>query len=142
MREFRWNQHRDKSRDGAAITTPRQTRLTVYNTGPLHLNEYRFWRSAGQDGMCRNCLAIVKGATERKEHQRKFSCTTTLLEAYELLLRDKKCVICDSDSSQTKWGIPLCKPMCVARWQFEAGAGAPPLRQALELIRLRSVSKL
>lgn len=133
-RDWRWDQHRSKT---PTVSDIKSTRLKAYNNGPLGLNEYRFWRSAGTDGMCRCCLAVVKGVDERRVHQRNLSCTVKMTEAYKLLLRDRKCVVCDVETTQTKWGIPLCKAMCVARWQFEAGAGAAPLRQALEVVRLK-----
>lgn len=85
--------------------------------------------------MCRCCLMIVKGVDERRKHQRALNCTTKMVEAYKLLLRDRKCMVCDKETPCTKWGIPLCQSLCIARWQFEAGAGAPALRQALGLVR-------
>jgi hypothetical protein len=75
------------------------------------------------------------------EHQKENGCTTKLVEAYKLLLRDKKCVICDKTTSHTKWGVPLCNTTCVLRFQFEVGAGSYAIGLAMRLVEYQQDRK-
>jgi hypothetical protein len=113
-------------------------RMHAFTSGPLHLNEYRFWRASGTNGCCRLCMAIVPTTAERRAHQRERSCTVKLVDAYKLLLKDMKCVVCDTKTTHKMWGVPLCGQTCIARWQFEAGAGTWVIHLAAELVEQRT----
>jgi hypothetical protein len=116
--------------DPAHVTT----RLIPVRNGALNLNEYRFWRSGdNHKGFCRACQESFALPSERMKHQKEKGCTILLIEAYTLLLRDRKCVVCDNATTYTKWGIPLCNNSCVYRWQFEIGAGTYAISMAMKL---------
>lgn len=114
------------------------TKLTPAGTGPLDLNEYRFWRAHEGKGRCRACMDVVATTKERIEHQKTKGCTRTLVEAYKLLLRDRMCVVCDRKTEHTKWGVPMCSNACLFRWQFEVGAGNYAIAIAIRLHETQS----
>lgn len=78
--------------------------------------EYRFWCADMEDGVrgselvsiCRVCSSIFYERVSRQNHLNG-GCSNSLLAAYKLLLLDKKCVVCDTRTSEQKWGVPLCK---------------------------------
>ena len=44
----------------------------------------------------------------RARHRRADGCAKRILTAYGLLLRDKLCIVCDTHTSHTEWGAPMC----------------------------------
>ena len=105
-------------------------------------SEYRFWCVEIRDqdsgipstAVCRACEQIHFRKTVRQKHQETVGCTKRLIKAYELLLRDKRCVICDAHTQNRKWGVPLCNTRaCTQKWcQVEPQPIA--LYNALELV--------
>jgi hypothetical protein len=101
--------------------------------------EYRFWAADLYTGgsvatECRSC-GHEKGRTRaaRKTHHAMGGCAKRLVAAYDLLLRDKKCVICDSVTGQKHWGVPLCCSACQQAW-CEVEAQPKALTAALQLV--------
>lgn len=92
--------------------------------GNLPLGEYRFFCGHIDRKSvlvkCRGCNGLISGERARKAHTEATGCTTKLVKAYRLLLRDHKCVICDAhtNSGDRKWGVPLCGRMCTVKWMF------------------------
>ena len=86
--------------------------------------EFRFWCVEMVDdkpniAVCRACesTAYLKGSRDIHKEQ---GCPKSLVEAYKLLLRDSKCVICDSETTHQKWGVPLCKHgSCITDFMHE-----------------------
>lgn len=75
--------------------------------------EYRFWCVEVADGaplmaMCRRCNGTFFHRKPRRAHLSDKGCSKAILKAYSLLLRDKKCVVCDAWTAHTEWGVPLC----------------------------------
>lgn len=145
---YRTMSHQPRTR---VITGPQQrlpgiiitsTKLVPARTGPLHLNEYRFWRAFEGRGRCRQCLKLFDTQKERIAHQKAEGCTRILVDAYDLLLRDMKCVVCDNKTDKSKWGVPLCNNVCLYRWQFETGAGAYAVQMAVKLLEYQKPNKL
>jgi hypothetical protein len=100
--------------------------------------EYRFWAVelmnwTPQCAECRNCRKVFGNMTTRRKHPAEHDCFRTLIGAYELLLRDKKCVICDKYTSAKAWGVPLCSTtVCMNTW-MHLDAQPNALLQALSL---------
>lgn len=75
--------------------------------------EFRFW-GVGIVGVtptvceCRGCGHTCVTKPSRKAHLGTSGCTTKIIGAYKLLLRDSRCVICDQKTSNTSFGVPLC----------------------------------
>ena len=83
--------------------------------------EYRFWGMAMIDNApyteCRCCGAMGgPSPATRKRHHEQGGCTTRLIDAFTLLLKDKLCVICDCKTARKKWGVPLCSNACEQAW--------------------------
>ena len=84
--------------------------------------EYRFFARAsiGEKSHiteCRSCGAITpESRNARQEHHKHGGCAKKLTEAYKLLLRDCRCVICDLRTTKTKWGVPMCSSGCEQAW--------------------------
>lgn len=98
------------------------------------LNELRFWSiSPSGASHCRACNLIEWTAADRQRHQADSNCTKVLVQAYRLLLRDMKCVVCDGSTQHTKFGVPLCQG-CVSK--FEKESGQPALLQAIRLVKM------
>lgn len=99
--------------------------------------EYRFWMMGLINNepvcQCRSCGALGGDRTTRKQHHEKGKCTTKLTAAYNLLRRDKICVICDVRTTRGKWGVPICSNGCEEAW-CEVEATPTPLLFALKLI--------
>lgn len=90
--------------------------------------EYRFWSmntwlspsakyGKGIITECRGCGTV--GSTEQKIRQMHFNqggCAKRLCAAYKLLLRDKLCLVCNTKTTQQKWGVPLCGSACQQAW--------------------------
>lgn len=77
--------------------------------------EYRFWCAEitnDQTGdfvtaICRGCETTHYTQATRKAHLNA-GCSKRILKAYQLLLKDKKCIVCDKWTSNQKWGVPIC----------------------------------
>jgi len=80
----------------------------------LKENEYRFWRGSNwviegpSWAQCRSCMVVCRTEELRKEHQKALKCTRELVSAYKLLLARKVCVVCEAQTTGSKWGIPMC----------------------------------
>lgn len=103
--------------------------------------EYRFWAMALLDNApaaalieCRACGSL-QGHTRQARvfHHAQGKCTSKLCEAYKLLLKDERCLICDAKTGQTKYGVPLCSSACVQAW-CEAEPQPKALMNALLLV--------
>lgn len=97
-------------------------------------DKYRFFAiyvdpttNSGEYSVCRACGHVCYTEDERRAHLRLQGCAKTLVKAYEYLLRDMKCVICDCKTSQKKWGVPLHFG-CERNWQEDS-----PTPSGLEL---------
>jgi hypothetical protein len=105
--------------------------------------EYRFWclemHGTMGSATCRRCEIMLHDEEPRRKHLNVNQCSTKLLDAYELLLRDKKCVVCDSFTANKKWGVPLClRTQCMLNFMHQE-AVPQALLQALLLIDSRRV---
>lgn len=78
--------------------------------------------------MCRKCGSLCLTKWSRKSHFEQTSCGGTLVESYKLLLRDRKCIMCDAISKKMRWGIPFCSENCIYQWAI-----GQPKPQALGL---------
>lgn len=83
--------------------------------------EYRFWSLTAWEttlvAECRACNNIVGSSQEaRKLHSALGGCFKKLVASYQLLRKDKRCVICDSRTAKEKWGVPLCSSACTQAW--------------------------
>jgi hypothetical protein len=75
--------------------------------------EYRFWcvdiaNNTPVTTTCRACEAVFFSKEQRRIHQKEQGCTTIVIQAYKLLLRDMCCIICDHPTKNQKWGVPIC----------------------------------
>jgi hypothetical protein len=100
--------------------------------------EYRFWAADVDEGSailceCRGCGALFGGSPGRCLHLANFGCAKKLTAAYKLLLKDRRCVICNEKTSKEKWGVPLCSEICLEKWKHEESQ-PPPLTAALQLV--------
>lgn len=100
--------------------------------------EYRFWAADVNEGNCvvsecRACGSMFGGQEGRAIHLAKMGCAKKLVAAFKLLLKDRRCVICNEKTSKDKWGVPLCSDICANTWMHEESQ-PPPLQAALELI--------
>jgi len=112
-------------------------RITMLDTAMDFENwEYRFWAVEVRRDMpimasCRLCQEMKFTAEARKSHIRNKQCTTKIIRVYQLLLRDKKCVICNKYTHFDKWGVPLCeKGLCMDMWMHDE-ATPPELENAI-----------
>jgi len=120
-------EHRQRMRDYRASRTPNV--LDEIPDGNLVSNdEYRFWVGcvATNTGFsqCRCCKRIVHSGEERLAHKNTIkgqaACTTLLTVAYDRLALRNKCVVCESQTWNRRWGVPLCHAtMCIKRWMFD-----------------------
>lgn len=90
--------------------------------GNLENQEYEFfmgsaWADA-QRAVCRFCGETMWVKALRKEHFAKTDCSQNIKKIAALLRRDKKCVICDTGSNRTIYGLPICKVECLAKFKF------------------------
>lgn len=87
--------------------------------GNLPEAEYRFWVGSSMDNsrlsICRACNRTLYGAEHRAFHKEDKSvqvdgncCSVRLVNAYKVLLRKQKCVVCGGKTLTTRWGVPLC----------------------------------
>jgi hypothetical protein len=100
--------------------------------------EYRFWAADVNEGSCvvcecRACGSMFGGQPGRSLHLANFGCAKKLVAAYKLLLKDRRCVICNEKTGNASWGVPLCTDACVNKWKHEESQPAP-LVAALHLV--------
>lgn len=87
--------------------------------------EYRFWCVEVNGGapslaFCRRCSSTFFHKKPRRAHLAENGCSKRLVEAFALLLRDKKCVVCDVLTTYKEWGVPLCnKNYCKDRFMHD-----------------------
>jgi hypothetical protein len=87
--------------------------------------DFRFWGcyinsyDTIQKCSCRNCGGIVMTNGLRRKHSDVLQCYDKLVRAYKFLLLDKLCVICDTRTSASKWGVPLCSEKCKRTFAFD-----------------------
>lgn len=92
-------------------------------------DKYRFFTvtqvtdggTTSEIAVCRCCGHVCYSENERRTHLRAMGCSKKLVEAYKLLLRDMKCVVCDVLSRTQKWGVPL-HMSCEKAWMEELAA--------------------
>lgn len=102
---------------------------------------YRFWQikhgvvdgHMWMQGQCRACGTTCNALNTMREHQRDRGCAKKLVEAYKLLQRDLKCVVCDKFTKESRWGVPMCSQECVESWKKDVVA-PHSLEQALQLV--------
>lgn len=99
--------------------------------------EYRFWAASLEIHTspvieCRACHKMY-GKEDRTGHPSERECYNRLCSAYKLLLKDKRCVICNTRTTKEKWGVPLCTNGCQQAW-CEVEAQPLALTQALDLV--------
>ena len=96
--------------------------------GNLNYADYRYWtgrrESVFQMRNCRFCNKVCFNDIEKKEHKEAgrdadgVTCgkKTDIICGY--LAKDPMCVICDRQTSDRSWGIPICDGVCVEEWMF------------------------
>jgi hypothetical protein len=99
--------------------------------------EYRFWtlEMHGTIGsaVCRNCEVSLRDKEMRRKHLNKNGCADRIVNAYALLLKDRKCVVCDTLTTNKKWGVPLClSTSCMLNFMHQEAVPAA-LCQALAI---------
>jgi hypothetical protein len=106
--------------------------------------EYRFWcvdliNFQPQGTECRNCNITFGTMATRRKHNKDKDCFNTLVKAYLLLLRDKRCVVCDNITTHDAWGVPLCKgTICAHNW-MHLNAQPTALTNALAVVAKTSM---
>lgn len=95
---------------------------------------YRFWIGSRHTttAWCRACAAYTSTFAQRLQHMEEKKCTTTLVAAYKLLLRDPVCVVCDKPTLTKHYGVPMCVS-CREPWQFDWHS-MPKIREAIRLL--------
>lgn len=105
--------------------------------GNLDKNGYRYWIGAEERtsrfSKCRACRMTLLSDEDRVAHTEKFKCTVVLTDAFKLLLRDGRCVVCDSQTQNQRYGMPLCSNVCIKNWMFESKDMQAGLMQAVTL---------
>lgn len=105
--------------------------------GNLDKNAYRYWIGAEERGSrfskCRACRMSMLSEEDRRIHTEAFKCTVILTDAFKLLLRDGRCVVCDSQTQNQRYGMPLCSNYCIKNWMFESKDMQAGLMQAVTL---------
>lgn len=90
--------------------------------GNLPKDAYRFWIGNTAEcsimRVCRACRRMVYSCEDAQHHIDKYKCTLWLVDAYNYLLRFKKCVVCYKDCYGHQWGVPLCSLACIESWKF------------------------
>lgn len=77
---------------------------------------------------CRGCETVIMRLEERGAH--RITCKPLILSTIRLLIKDRRCVICDRATALHGWGLPLCSDNCKVAWRFGMPAS---FRQAREL---------
>jgi hypothetical protein len=103
--------------------------------------EFRFWAAyngGDEDGQafceCRGCNMYTWDTVVRRSHLGQMGCGRLLTNSFKLLLRDKKCVICDAETNKTEWGVPICSESCRRKWMYEE-AQPLALSEAIRLVK-------
>jgi len=83
--------------------------------------EYRYWAveflgNKPACAECRCCGRVTGVCAPRKTHAAENNCYRKLTNAYQLLLRDMKCAICDAKTLKKCWGVPMCSSVCEEAW--------------------------
>lgn len=105
----------------------------------FELWEYRFWAMSTVNSKllvteCRCCQNLgSSNTTQRRQHFKLNRCSSKLIEAYKLLLKDKRCIICNAKTIKATWGVPLCGDACIEAF-CEVESQPMALKQALDLI--------
>ena len=90
--------------------------------GNLDNHEYEFFAGsvwdASDKATCRMCQETFWQKSTRKDHYTKTECSQLIKKLATFLRRDKQCVVCDSRTTRTTWGFPLCDKECVAIFKF------------------------
>lgn len=103
--------------------------------------EYRFWvadiDASGRlaSAECRCCNSLFHIMEGRRLHGANNGCFVKLTSAFKLLLRDKKCVICNQSTIKQTWGVPLCGSGCMEAWCSIEGQ-PDSLTAALQLVNM------
>ena len=102
--------------------------------------EYRFWCPENDGDMvcgatCRQCSAVFIGDRKaRFNHNKSVGCYNRLVKAYEVMLKDKNCVMCDAHTTNSDFGVPLCKNgTCKDEWMHNT-ATPKSLDSALRIV--------
>lgn len=90
---------------------------------PLTQGDFRYWNGLTlatnrSYAACRNCGEIHHSHKTRKEHLKQEGCGSKLTNAYRLLAKDDRCVICNDKTRKKNWGIPLCSKDCEHEWAY------------------------
>lgn len=107
--------------------------------------EYRFWgvdvvNNYPSVVVCRCCGSSSFAKSFRDKHNEDTGCFKKLIEAYRLLLLDMRCVMCDKQTNNTEWGVPLCKNgECIDQWCHE-DYSPRALEEALNLTKTRFIT--
>ena len=90
---------------------------------PLNQGDFRYWNGLQSTvnrsyAACRCCGEIHHSHKTRKEHLKKEGCGSKLTQAFKLLAKDDRCVVCNDKTRKKNWGIPLCSKDCEHEWAF------------------------
>jgi hypothetical protein len=119
-----------------SYANPVYPRLRQVITGNLPNDEYRFFQGTYDENTttatCRWCREILHSQEARLKH--KGDCKVKLVELYGVLLSARHCIVCNSFTSETYWGIPLCKIDCKDQWKI---SNSTAFRQAVDRMKMR-----
>lgn len=90
---------------------------------PLNGGDFRYWKAYRDSSYCltscRCCGSVFSYKEARKQHMSgEGRCGARLEEAYKRLKRSKTCVICELETHQKTYGLPLCGKDCVDEWDY------------------------
>ena len=136
--------YRPKIKQGTQVKETSDSLIPIDTSMNFSNWEYRFWclemHGSLGSATCRCCETMLHDEGPRKKHLNINGCSTKLLAAYELLLRDARCVVCDNLTANKKWGIPLClSQACMLNFMHEE-AVPMSLCQAMTLVETRRVT--
>lgn len=133
-----------------SYTPPRPVSVRVSSVprrnvaGNLQNSDYRFWIGSPNDysrmAFCRACGARTWSATDRKKHRDEAGCNDLLVKAYNRFNKWKRCVVCDRECSNRRWGVML-HTGCIPDFMFDYTTQYSSLVAAIELTRLNEVTK-
>jgi len=94
--------------------------------GNLAETEYQFWigqrMPIGNKARCRACREVVVDKEGREEHMKAgeemASCTSVMILAFKSLRKKGRCVVCKSETKNTRWGVPICGVRCAEDYKF------------------------
>lgn len=95
--------------------------------GNLDQAQYQFYVGSASKttgwSMCRYCRKTFYKEQDRRKHFREDkgndACSVRTIAIMLMLVKDMKCVVCDSSTKHTKWGFPICLNVdCFKRWMF------------------------